>query len=151
MTAIAGRESVRATMTMRSTPLLLPVVMLLGCPADDDGTAGETHADHGTGTADSGTAEHGSESASSSETGVDGAVAAYCACVLENCHEPYHAKWGEDEIMAQAACLAEAGALPQNGAPIEMGNFLECRQHFCDAAMADPSVCTNALGDAVCM
>ncbi|MFO0635036.1 MAG: hypothetical protein U0168_19505 [Nannocystaceae bacterium] len=135
-------------------PLCLALFSLPSCKSDDGG--GDTAADeHGAG-------EHGASEASGSGTAADthdhsvdsdadDPAVAYCSCVFANCHEPYHAKWGEDEMAAEAACLAEAGALPSNGGPTEMGNFIECRQHFCDAAAADPTVCTNALGDAVCM
>ena len=119
----------------------------LGCPSDDDG-GGDT----GAGTAeDHGSEEHGSEEHGTAETSTDDPVAAYCSCVFSNCHEPYHEKWGENEIMSEQACLAEAGALPVNGSDIEMGNFLECRVHFCELAADDESVCPNALGEAVCM
>jgi hypothetical protein len=47
--------------------------------------------------------------------------------------------------------MMEAQALPTNGAPIESGNFLECRQHFCDAGAADEALCENAIGNAVCV
>lgn len=121
-----------------------------GCPSDDDSsdTGADDHTHDSSGAHDS---SGGHDSGGSSDTGSSGAAATYCSCVLANCHEPYHAKWGEDEIAAQQACLAEAAALPVNGAPTEMGNFIECRQHFCDLAASDDSVCANALGEAVCM
>lgn len=125
------------------------------CKSDDGGT--DTAAEHGAGehgAGEHGAGEHGG-SADSHDHSVDtdamDPAVIYCSCVLANCHEPYHAKWGEDELAAETACLAEANALPSNGGPTEMGNFIECRQHFCDMAMADSTVCTNALGDAVCM
>ncbi|MBX7078765.1 MAG: hypothetical protein K1X88_06210 [Nannocystaceae bacterium] len=135
-------------------PFAAALALMPSCKSDDGG--GDTAADeHGAG-------EHGASEASAGEHGADthdhsvdsdgtDPAVAYCSCMLANCHEPYHTKFGEDEMAAEAACLAEAGAVPSNGAPTEMGNFIECRQHFCDAAMADPTVCTNALGDAVCM
>jgi hypothetical protein len=142
-------------MIMRS-PSIAILAFLVGCPADDDdgSSAAETHADHGSethGTTDQGSETHATADHGSSETGPSSAVEAYCSCVFENCHEPYHMKWGEDEIAAQQACQMEAEGVPSNGAPIEMGNYLECRQHFCDVAANDPSVCPNALGDAVCI
>jgi hypothetical protein len=130
-------------------PVCLAYLSLPSCKSDDGG--GDTAADeHGAGA--HGAGEHGADTHDHSvDTDADDPAVVYCSCVLANCHEPYHTKWGEDEMAAEAACLAEAGALPSNGGPTEMGNFIECRQHFCDAAAADPTVCTNALGDAVCM
>lgn len=137
---------------MTSIRLLLAAALpfyLVGCKSDDD--SGDEHAAEEHGHAD----EHGASETADHDHSVDtdpnDPVVAYCSCVFANCHEPYHMKWGEDEMMSEAACLMEAQALPSNGAPIEMGNFIECRQHFCDAAATDPTVCTNALGDAVCM
>ena len=122
----------------------------VGCPSDDSG-------DEGASTSDSGNGDHAADSGSgtghdhSVDTSADDPAVAYCSCMLANCHEPYHMKWGEDEMMAQAACVMEADALPMNGSDIDMGNFIECRMHFCELAATDPTVCTNALGDAVCM
>jgi hypothetical protein len=123
----------------------------LGCPSDDDGsdTGASTADDHGS--EEHGSEEHGSEEHGTAETTADDPVAAYCSCVFNNCHEPYHEKWGENEITSEEACHAEAEALPVNGSDIEMGNFIECRMHFCELAADDESVCPNALGDAVCM
>ena len=69
--------------------------------------------------------------------------------MLANCHDQYHDTWGEDHKASEAACLMEADALPMNGSDIDMGNFIECRQHFCDMAASDEALCANALGDAV--
>lgn len=142
---------------MTSIRFLLAVALpfhLVGCADDGNDDAADT-LDHGAeehGAAEHGAEEQGSEGHDHSvDTDPNDPIVAYCACVFANCHEPYHAKWGEDEMAAEQACLMEAEAVPSNGGPTEMGNFLECRQHFCDAAATDPTVCTNALGDAVCM
>jgi hypothetical protein len=141
--------------------------VLAGCPADDtsdDGAASTGHAHatessgvhdstastgHAHATESSGADEHGTHDGI--ETSADDPAVAYCSCVFTNCHEPYHAKWGEDEMASEAACLMEAEALPVNGSDIEMGNFIECRMHFCELAAGDESLCANALGDAVCV
>jgi hypothetical protein len=143
---------------------LAVVCLVTGCPSDDGDSGGDSGADehgtdeHGTdehGTDEHGTDEHGTDEHGTDEHGVETAAddpaAILCSCLLANCHDPYHTKWGEDEMMSQQACLMEADALPMNGSDIEMGNFIECRQHFCDAAASDDTVCANALGDAVCM
>jgi len=129
----------------------------------EHGTAEHGTTEHGTdehgttehGTDEHGTAEHGTDEHGTDEHGTDTSAedpaAVYCDCVFTNCHEPYHAKWGEDEMMSEAACLMEASALPVNGSDIDMGNFIECRQHFCDLAASDETLCANALGDAVCI
>ena len=128
-------------------------LLLAACSDDDNGdTAADTPGAEEHGAGEHGAEEHGgAEHDHSVDTDQNDPVVAYCSCMLANCHDPYHAKWSDDEIMAEQACLMEAQALPVNGAPTEMGNFLECRQHFCDAAATDATVCANAIGDAVCM
>lgn len=115
---------------------------------------GATTHDHGATTHDHGGTHgadtHGGHDHTIDTDGSDPAVA-YCMCVFVNCHEQYHAKWGEDEMVSEQACLAEAGALPSNGAPIETGNFIECREHFCELAQADSTQCDAALGNTVCI
>jgi hypothetical protein len=76
----------------------------------------------------------------------------YCDCMLLSCHDAYHASFGpdSDEPAARANCLAEAEALPAAGMPIEEGNFVECRIHFCEAGQSDESVCPSAVGAAPC-
>ena len=155
---VGHRAAMMSTPAPRLRNLLLVfgsvAALALACKSDDGGT--DTAAEHGGaehGAAEHGAAEHGAADSHDHSVDTDAMDPAviYCSCVFANCHEPYHAKWGEDEMAAETACLAEANALPSNGGPTEMGNFIECRQHFCDMAAADPMVCTNALGDAVCM
>jgi hypothetical protein len=121
-----------------------------GCPGGDDSTADRAHG------SETSAHHHTTEEGSGADTrtvdsGEDDPAAAYCACVFANCHEPYHAKWGEDEVASEAACLTEASALPQNGAEVEMGDFIECRVHFCELAASDATACAAALGDEVCI
>ena len=113
-----------------------------------EGTTAQGTAD---GTTAQGTTEQATTDDHSVDTSADDPAVAYCMCVFSNCHELYHAKWGEDEMAAEAACLMEADALPMNGSDIDMGNFIECRMHFCELAAGDESLCVNALGDAVCI
>ena len=130
----------------------------VGAASDDEG-AGETHDhDHDHGAVDSGSGdEHGASEETSDhdhsvDTDADDPAVIYCSCVFANCHEAYHAKWGEDEMVAEAACLMEADALPMNGSDVDMGNFIECRMHFCDlAAAGDDTQCAAALGDEICI
>lgn len=76
----------------------------------------------------------------------------YCDCMLVSCHDAYHATYGPDtdEPAARDACLATAGAWPEAGTRVEMGDFVECRIHFCELGMNDPSVCQNAVGAGAC-
>ena len=134
-------------------------LLLAGCPGNngDEGAStsenGHEHGhEHG---AEHGADEHGGEEHGdhdhSIDTSADDPAVAYCSCVFSTCHEAYHMKWGEDEMASEAACLMEADALPMNGSDIDMGNFIECRMHFCALAANDETLCANALGDAVCM
>lgn len=129
--------------------LVASALIQAGCPQDDnDDSASTTEHDPGASTGH----DHGADTGSTGhDTSADDPAVAYCSCVFVNCHEPYHAKWGEDEMASEAACLMEADALPMNGSDIEMGNFIECRMHFCELAADDETLCANALGDAVCM
>ncbi len=74
-----------------------------------------------------------------------------CNCLLINCHEPYHAQYGEGDEVAIPACEADAESLPTAGMDTMSGNFLECRQAFCDLAATDATNCPAALGGAPCM
>ena len=79
-------------------------------------------------------------------------VAAYCSCMLINCHEPFHDRWGETDMEALANCTAEAEALPRAGSSVDTGNSLECRAVHCDRAAANAATeCPAALGDTICM
>ncbi len=73
-------------------------------------------------------------------------LAEHCACMLENCHDQYHAMWGEDHVQAEMMCLADAGAQPTVGMPAMSGNSIECRY---DACMKKD--CEGATGGGVCM
>ena len=97
-----------------------------------------------------------SSSTTTSGSGGQGATAlarAYCACMLDSCHDSYHAKFGpdSDEPAAEAACLAEASTLPEAGMDVDAGNFVECRIHFCEIGKTDESVCPHAVGEGACM
>jgi len=101
---------------------------------DDETTAGE----HGT-------AEHGTE------TGGGSSAEQYCFCMLENCHDQYHATWGEEHPQSEEMCLTAAEAVPSVGMPAMSGNSLECRLHFCELGHDDPTACDIALGAAPCV
>ncbi len=121
------------------------------------GTTADTHADHGT--ADHGSETHGSETHGSETHGSethgettagDTPAAQYCACMLENCHDQYHATWGEEHPDSETMCLAAAEAVPSVGMPAMSGNSIECRLHFCELGHDDPAACDTALGTAPC-
>jgi len=135
------------------------VTLLWGCSSDDGGgdtqaSSAETGSDHD---ADHDADHDGDHDHSIDSDGDDPAVE-YCQCMLINCHETYHGKFGEDEIPAQEACIMEADGLPMNGSDVDAGNFLECRQHFCAMATDDAcpteegcDPCDKAIGSTVCM
>ena len=81
----------------------------------------------------------------------------YCSCMLNRCHDGYHATWGEDHLASEAACLEFAAGLAQAGEAVTQGDYLECRQHFCDAAEVnpegsdDPANCPQAFGEQTCI
>lgn len=110
-------------------------------------TAGSTAATT-TGVTTGATHEHGSSGA---ETGGGTPAEAYCACMLEHCHDQYHAKWGEDHHASEEMCAAEAGALPSVGMPATSGNSLECRMHYCELGHDDPAACDSAIGGGACV
>lgn len=126
-------------------------LLLAGCPGDDGDDSASTSEDGHEHGHEHGSDEHGSDEHDGIDTSADDPAVAYCGCVFSNCHEAYHMKWGADEMASEAACLMEADALPMNGSDIDMGNFIECRMHFCELAADDETLCANALGDAVCM
>jgi hypothetical protein len=78
-------------------------------------------------------------------------VADYCACMLVNCHDQYHATWGEDHEAAEAACTAAAEAVPSVGMPATDGDSLECRYHYCQLGHDDPGACESAIGGGACV
>jgi hypothetical protein len=88
--------------------------------------------------------------AGGSDSGPPTAAEAWCQCMLIGaCHDAYHARYGEDHEAAEAACIAEAEAVPSTGAPATSGNSIECRQHYCD--LDDETMCSAAFGEAPCM
>ena len=138
------------------------LALLSACSSDDGGDDTQaSSAETGAGTeTDAHDSDHDTHETDDHTVDSDGddPVVAYCSCMLINCHETYHGKWGEEELPAQEACIAEAGALPENGSDVDAGNFFECRQHFCAMATDDAcptedgcDACDAAIGSAVCM
>lgn len=107
------------------------------------GTTADTHADHGETT-------HG-ETTHGDPTHGDPTAAQYCACMLENCHDQYHATWGEEHPDSETMCMAAAEAVPSVGVPAMSGDSIECRLHFCELGHDDPAACDTALGTAPCV
>lgn len=106
------------------------------------GSTGHGHASEATGDTHADTA---------ATTGELSPVDAYCSCMLERCHDQYHATWGEEHESSEAMCVAAATALPSVGMPATMGNSLECRQHYCDLGEAEPGACDSAIGGGPCV
>ena len=98
-------------------------------------------------TSTSGDATSGESTAAESTGAVEPApLAEHCACMLENCHDQYHAMWGEDHVQSEMMCLADAGAQPTVGMPAMSGNSIECRYDACTK-----KDCVGATGGGVCM
>lgn len=128
---------------------------------ESDGTQGThdeptTHAsttEHTTGS----TGHHGSDATgdphgeTAATTGELSPIDAYCACMLEQCHDQYHGTWGEEHESSEAMCVAAAEALPSVGMPATMGNSLECRQYYCELGEAEPGACDSAIGGGACV
>jgi hypothetical protein len=72
--------------------------------------------------------------------------------MLTSCHDAYHDTYGPDtdEPAARANCLSTAEALPVAGMPVDQGNFIECRIHYCEIGDADPNACDSSVGQASC-
>jgi len=118
------------TMTLLAVALLAP-----GCTSEDHCHGGCGHGDGGTPVTDDG----------------PDPVTEYCNCMLINCHEPFHDRWGEGDPEALAGCSEEAGALPRAAPGATSGDSLECRRFHCErAAVDDMASCPAALGDEVC-
>lgn len=115
--------------------------------AEPTGTT-HAHATDSTGPAHTGETTH---AGTAGTTGEPSAIDVYCACMLENCHDEYHATWGEDHEASEAMCAAAAAAVPSVGAPATTGNSLECRQHYCDLGEAVPGACASAIGGGACV
>jgi hypothetical protein len=77
-------------------------------------------------------------------------IYSYCNCMLLNCHDPSHAKWGAADDALIAGCRVEALGLPSYGSSVMAGNFLECRVTYCRQAAGDPRMCDSALGGNFC-
>lgn len=142
-------------MCTKTLMTLMLAVALSGCssdPADDNHGHGDTHGEpnHHHNAADTGHDDDAqSPDVGASDTGVVTSAAArtYCECVFVACHDPFHEKFGADDVASIAACEAEASALPVAGSEQMSGNSIECRQYQCENIGADVS-CADALGAA---
>lgn len=85
------------------------------------------------------------------DAGPDTSILAYCNCLLSNCHDESHQKWGATDEELLAGCRSEALNVPSNGAPITSGNFIECRVGYCKQSLQDSQFCSAALGQTVCL
>ena len=111
-----------------------------GAETTAETTSGSTHATHTTADPDT----------TAGTTGGASPVEDYCICMLENCHDQYHATWGEDHRGSEAMCEAAAGAVPSVGVPAMSGDSIECRLYFCALGHDDPAACDSAMGAAPC-
>ncbi len=93
------------------------------------------------------TGEHHESSTGAS----DDPVVKYCDCMVVNCHDEYHGTWGEEHPQSEVNCQAAAAMVPSVGAPATMGDSIECRIHYCEAALEDESACASAIGGGMCM
>ena len=110
--------------------------------------ASTTHESHGESTTDATTHDHSTthdthDTHDTDTTTGGGDAEGYCACMLVNCHDHYHATWGEDHEASEAMCLAAAEALDDAA--------FACRMAACDAAADDPAACVDAIGGGACM
>ena len=119
---------------------------------DTEGGTEHTHETDHTTTAGGSDGTSDGDTRGATTGGIDSSPAGYCYCMLEFCHDEYHATWGEDHVESEQMCIAEASALPSVGMDVDAGNSLECRLHYCLDAMAvgDPSVCASAIGMDAC-
>lgn len=93
---------------------------------------------------------HGEAGPSTVDAGPDPAEV-YCNCMLVNCHEPFHDRWGPDDPTALTNCAAEANGVPRATPGTDTGNSLECRITHCERAATSPDTeCPAALGDTIC-
>jgi len=121
---------------------------------DDAATAGDDAATAGDDAATAGddATTSGDDSSGDGETsGGDAAAQEYCNCLLVNCHDDFHERYGEGDVVALPACYEAAAAIPMVGMEAMSGDSLECRMHFCNEAAGDASACAAALGDEVCI
>jgi hypothetical protein len=91
------------------------------------------------------------ETPGSTMPGAPSSIYDYCNCMLFNCHDASHAKWGETDEQLLAGCRADAINVPVHGAATLTGNFLECRAAHCAQGRDDPDACSAAFGDSVCL
>jgi hypothetical protein len=115
----------------------------------DSHASHDTHATHTT--TDTTDTQASTSSTGSTDGGDPPPVTDYCACMLENCHDQYHATWGEDHVAAEAMCTAAAESLPSVGMPATDGNSLECRYYYCQLGHDDPAACDSAIGGGSCV
>jgi hypothetical protein len=67
----------------------------------------------------------------------DGGISqSYCDCVFLQCHDEYHATWGENEITARAACVAFASGFSAEEEECRMSKCEMVNTLDCDAALS---------------
>lgn len=156
LTACGSSDSGTTAGTTTGSTADTPSGPTTAAASTSDGETGDaTHATDASETAAVTTSEtthatHDTHATELDTTGGGSPADEYCECMLVNCHDLYHATWGEDHRASEAMCAAYAASVPSVGVPATSGDSIECRLHFCTLGLDDPSACDSALGGAPC-
>ncbi len=152
--------------------MVLTVLLAAGCHGDHehDEDGGHDHGDHDHGTHadgdaghDHGDAAHRADGGHQHEDGgghhdlgvapdlgnqVQAVHFSYCDCMLLSCHDPFHDRWGPDDVEARNACAEEVSMLPREEGAQSGANF-DCWKYQCEQVAAGAgATCDDALGAA---
>lgn len=120
-----------------------------GATTDMSGASASSSSGAATTEAPGTTTEAASSSAGSTgSTGTGGdppPLTEYCDCMLSECHDQYHAKFGENHMTAEMMCIAYAESIPTIGEPAMSGDSIECYYWAC--MQGD---CESAFGGGAC-
>lgn len=116
---------------------------------ESHGDAGDDHDSDGHGHEDGGhTEEHDLGAPDlNGDAGLTAEAFTYCDCMLINCHDPFHERWGADDVEARNNCAREASAWPVTGSPQTSGDSVECRIAVCEGVADRRNTCPEALGE----
>ena len=109
------------------------LLALSGCDSDDDMTPLESSTGGG-----SETSADASSSSGNDEDEVHPQVLELCECLLFDCHEPYHERYGATDLEAAEACNADGSTLPLDGVACRLS---ACQSGECDAALGAAAPC----------
>jgi hypothetical protein len=119
---------------MKTRLLLAGLLLSSACDSDDGGPAGES-----TTTAPMETGSDASSSSGDTGEAVDPQVEMLCNCMLLDCHEAYHERYGASDLEAAAACNAEGAMLAADEVTCRL---TACQSGECDVALGDTAPCT---------